>query len=1098
MKKNYCPSVPNWNKLWGSKLFKVMKTTLFLVLVTISQVIAIGSYSQNTRISLNAKNTTIKDVLADIENKSEFFFMYDAKKVNVDQKIVIAADNQLVTKILDVMFENRGISYSINNRQIALNSNEFIIQQTKSVSGKVSDFSGSPLPGVTVLVKGTTTGTITDGDGNYSLSNVPENAVLQFSFVGMKTQGIAIAGKTLINVILAEDAIGIDEVVAIGYGVVKKSDVTGSTTSVNSDNFNVGAIVAPEQLMQGKVSGVNITLNSGEPGANSVVRVRGGTSITAGNDPLYVIDGVPVAFANGSFSRAAEDRMPTLANNPLNMLNPSDIKSIDILKDASATAIYGSRGANGVILITTKRGENGKNSIEYDSYVSVSSLRKKIDLLSADEYRNYLKANSSKIGNWDDGGSNTDWQDEIFRSALTHSHNLALTGGNNRTNYRASFNYMNQEGIIISSGLEKIVGRINVNHKTLNDKLNIGINLTNAMLTNDNTANTESAGGDFNGGVIRDALRYNPTFPVKDANGKYTFRSIWIQNPVEQADLIQDKTETFRTLGNATLDFKITDYLSFNTNLGFTRENIGRYYYAPKASKIGEPYGGRASQEVGTNISKLLESNLNFTKKFNQIHDVSLLAGYSFQDFDYKGSFMRAEKFVSDATSYNNIDGGLSYFQPTTYRGANKLISFYGRANYNFKGKYLATASLRRDGSSRFGENNKWGLFPSAALAWRVIEESFMKNQKLISNLKLRLGYGVTGNQEIGNYNSLATLSAGNVKYMFGGKVVTAVGPDQYYNPDLKWESTSQLNFGIDFGFLDSRIFGSIDFYKKNTSDLLLRFNVPQPAVVYSTIANVGEIENKGIELELGGILIKSNELEWEISGNISSNKNKVVSLSNDTWNTKEIFTDGVPSPGFNNVQTRVIRPGESLGSFYGYEFIGLDASGKQQFSDLNKDGKILPGDDQKIIGNSSPDFIYGISSTLQYRKLSFNMLLRGSSGNDVLNATALDIESITKLPGYNTTKQAITEGLAYGEPSKFSSKWVQNASFLRLENVTLGYDINVKPISWIEKANIYITGQNLFVLTKYKGFDPEVRSGVDMTNYPRPRNILLGVRITF
>jgi iron complex outermembrane receptor protein len=749
-------------------------------------------------------------------------------------------------------------------------------------------------------------------------------------------------------------------------------------------------------------------------------------------------------------------------------------------------------------MITTKRGKDGKNSIEYDSYVSVSSIREKIDLLTADEFRNYLNNHSELISDWDDGGTSTDWQDEIFRTALSHSHNLAITGGNEKTNYRASFGYMNQEGIIISSGLEKIVGRINVNHKAFKDRLSINLNLTNAMLTSDNTANTESSTGDYMGGIIRDALRFNPTFPVKNSSGEYTFRSVFNQNPVEQADLIDDVTETFRSLGNAVVDFKITDFLSFNTNLGFTKEYIDRFYYLPKASKIGEDYGGRATQESRNNISKLIETNLNFNKTFAEKHTVSMLAGYSYQDFNYRGTFNRTENFISDATSYNNLDGGLVYDIPQSYRAGNKLISFYGRLNYNFGGKYLLTASLRRDGSSRFGENNKWGLFPSAAFAWRIIEEEFMQNQNTISNLKLRMGYGSTGNQEIGNYMSLPTLSAGNLKYLMGGEFVTAVGPDQYSNPNLKWETTTQTNFGIDFGLWENRLNGSLDIYKKNTTDLLLSFDVPQPAVLPTTIANVGEIVNKGFEFELNGVLVQSHKLNWEISGNFSRNINEVISLSNETWKTDEIFTSSVPAPGFSNIHPIVIRPGESMGSFYGYEFIGLDAEGEQQFRDLNGDGEILPGDDQKIIGNYNPDFYYGFSTQLRYGKLSFDMSFVGVHGNQVLNATALDIGSITKLPAYNITKDALNEDLKYGETSIYSSKWIQDASYLRLDYATIGYDLNVSSLNWINKANVYITGQNLFVLTKYKGYDPEVREGIDMTTYPRPRNILMGIRVSF
>ena len=414
MKKNHCNLISRVCEVWKSKLLKRMRIVILLLLISIAQTFALNTYSQNKRLNLDIKNETIVNILKEIEDQSEFYFMYDASRINVDQRKSVDCENQFITNILDELFENTGITYSINDRQILLSTIEKSDTKQQTISGKVTDSSGSSLPGVTVVVKGTTQGTITDPDGNYTLSDVSSDATLVFSFVGMKTKEVPVSGQRVINVVLKEDAIGIEEVVAIGYGSVKKSDVTGSTTSVSSDDFNTGAIVSPEQLMQGKVSGVNITLNSGKPGANSVVRIRGGTSITAGNDPLYVIDGVPVAFSADDFTRNSEDRMSSRANNPLNMLNPTDIKSINILKDASATAIYGSRGANGVIMITTKRGKDGKNSIEYDSYVSVSSIRKKIDLLSGDEFRNYLNTHTELISDWDDGGTSTDWQDEIF------------------------------------------------------------------------------------------------------------------------------------------------------------------------------------------------------------------------------------------------------------------------------------------------------------------------------------------------------------------------------------------------------------------------------------------------------------------------------------------------------------------------------------------------------------------------------------------------------------------------------------------------------------------------------------------------------------
>lgn len=808
------------------KCLRIMKLTSFLILFLTLQMSA-SVWSQTTNMSVKLKNSTLQELFLKIEKSSNYRFFYNNDEVDVNQLISVDAEGKTVGKILELAFE--GLPYSfkeLDNNLILIERNGAIpnsigttMQQQKTVSGKVTDSSGSSLPGVSIVVKGTTTGTITDTNGNFSLSNIPTNATLQFSFVGMKGQEITVGNKTVINVEMEEEAFGLDEVVAIGYGSVKKSDITGSVKTLANDQFNAGVVMAPEQLMQGKVAGVNITMQSGEPGANSNVLIRGANSISFSNSPLYVIDGVPVGFNAGNFSNAANDRMTTVSNNPLNMLNPSDIESINVLKDASATAIYGSRGANGVILVTTKKGKAGQNSIGYEGSYGVSSLRKKLDVLSATDYRKYMKDNA--VTGWEDGGASTDWQDQIYRTAITQSHSLSLNGGNDKTNYRASVNYTNQDGIIIASNLEKYTGRININHKAMDDRLTIGLNLTNAFLKNHNPANPEGAGGASSGGTIRDALRNDPTYPVRDASGAYTWHGVNNENPVEETLVRADNTETYRYMGNGTADYKIFDFLNANVNIGFTKENVDRYAYQPITSRIGSVYHGRGSHESRASNSKLLETNLVFNKTFGK-HSINALGGYSYQEFVYTNSFMESSNYLSDATSYNAIhSGNKSTWNLYSGKQSNKLVSFYARATYDYNGKYLLTATLRRDGSSRFGANQKWGNFPSAALGWRVSEEDFLKSSNFISNLKLRIGYGVTGNQEIGNYGSLPILSTGG-QYIINGNFVGAVYPTQYANPDLKWESTSQANIGLDFGMFKNRLTGTIDVYKKTTNDLLL------------------------------------------------------------------------------------------------------------------------------------------------------------------------------------------------------------------------------------------------------------------------------------
>jgi len=1082
------------------KTLQIMRFATFLLILGILQVNGVDVYSQKARLTVDFVDTELIKILDSVEEESEFFFLYNEKLLDLNRKVNINAVNQPIDVILDELFVSTDVKYSIIDRKIILApeylTEEALLQQVQ-ISGTITDAStGEPMTGVNIQVKGTNLGAISDINGRYSIpSTVEPDAVLRFSFIGYQEQEVSIDGRSIINVSLVEELKALEEVVVIGYGSVKKSDVTGSVTSLSDDNLSRGVVSSPHQAMQGKVSGVNVTLNSGEPGANSNVLIRGGTSITASNSPLYVIDGVPVAFDEGSFS-ATSARQTRSANNPLNMINPSDILSIDILKDASATAIYGSRGANGVIMISTKQGAAGLNKISYDSYVGISKIRKKLDILTADEFRSYISSHPEITG-WVDGGADTDWQEEIYRTAISNSHSIALSSGGKQTNYRASVTYSDQQGIILKSDLQRIIGRVNVNHKVLNDRIDIKLFLSGASLKNHTGANPESTGSQYDGGIIRDALGMDPTYPVKDSNGKYTFRGVLNLNPVEQASTLIDITETFRNLGNIMVDFKLTDFLTFSTNAGFTKEYVNRYFYAPILSQVGSNSHGQGSQQTRNNYSNLLETNLLFKKVIGGNHDINAIVGYSFQEYFYTSSYIVASNFITDANTYNNLGAGVTQNPVSTGKSSNRLISFFGRATYSYSNKYLLTATVRQDGSSRFGANNKWGTFPSVAVAWKITEEPFLKDNKVLSNLKLRIGYGITGNQAIGNYRSLSTLSAGGNLYIIGGKVYTAVGADQNYNPDLKWESTSQLNIGLDFGFLDDRIYGTFDYYNKQTKDLLLSFTVPSPAEVSSIMANVGGVENKGIEFELNAIVLSKNQLQGELYGNLSYNNQKVTSLSNETWSTEAIYSGGVRAAGYSGFTCQIIQPGSPIGTFYGYKYLGVDENGRQKFEDLDMDGQILPGTDRTIIGSYRPDLLYGIGTKINYKSFSFDCFFRGVAGAEILNSTALELQNKTRIPAFNVSQEALTDGLAYGVSNVFSSQWIQNASFLRLDNATLGYNVNLNSAIF-SKLYLYITGQNLFVLTKYIGYDPEVNDGIDYMNYPNPRNFVLGLSVEF
>lgn len=974
-------------------------------------------------------------------------------------------------------------------------------QEGHSISGQVTSENGEPLPGVNIIIKGTTSGTVSDLDGKYTIYIPNENTTLVYSFIGYTSEEIIVGGRSAIDIQLKSDIKALEEVVVVGYGTQKRKDITGAVASVSSEDFNPGIAVAPEQLIQGKVAGVNIVQNSGQPGAASTVRIRGANSISAGNDPLYVVDGVPLQFGSANLfvsSMQGSSPLSSEAANPLNTLNPSDIESIDILKDASATAIYGSRGANGVIVITTKNKKMGE-TVSYDTYVSTSSVRKTLPFLSASQYRNYAQSNGLEFP---DEGADTYWQDEIFQNAISHNHNIAFGGGSPTTNYRASFGYTSQEGIIISSGLEKYTGRLNANHNALDGRVRIGLNMNYGKIVEDQTpisSNINNEGGN----ILKDALRWAPTLPVRNADGSFYQIGELRINPVSWAE-VDDERNTNFFLGSGNVAFDITDDLTFTINAGYTDENVERFTNIPDTHPAGETEGGRASINKLTNYSTLVESTLNYHKDITDNSDISVLAGYSFQRFVNEYTFTEANNFVSSSVDWNLIQSG-NILSNTSFKTANRLISTFGRINYKLLDRYLLTVTIRRDGSSRFGENNRWGLFPSGAFAWRISEENFLESSAL-SNLKLRIGYGITGNQEIPNNLYRPQLSiAGSAVYVLGGEAIPSVLPSNYANPDLQWEQTSQLNIGLDFGFLEERISGSIDYYEKQTTDLLLEFNTAAPSVVRTQWANVGEVENKGIELFLNVGVIQKTDFNWDANFNFAKNKNEVISLSNEQFSRDEIRTSPASGAISEGLQTQIIKPGLPIGTFYGRKFLGYDENGMEMFLDEDNDGI----GDLVVIGHALPDFTYGLTNNITWKNFDASLTLRGVVGNDVFNNTANEFSYTNSAPGLNVLESAINDAeLSKSQTASYSSKWLEDGSFLRLDNIMIGYTFNTEKISFLKRARLYITAQNLFVVTDYTGFDPEVRTntnqggsapiGIDYLSYPRPRAFQLGGSFSF
>ncbi|WP_258103439.1 TonB-dependent receptor [Marinoscillum sp. MHG1-6] len=1093
---------------WFSLMGKISIYLAVIVLVAFNTLLADSTRAQgvvsvkDATISISMRNVSLRDAFRSIEEQSDYTFVYSEDELDPTRQVTLNIRNKSVEHMLLEISKQAGISFRQVNDRISVKTLEkgkfddeieVIIQKT-TISGVVSDENGESLPGATVLEKGTTNGTITDVDGKFQLE-VADNAVLLFSFVGYQNQEIAVNGQSTISIQMAPDTKSLEEVVVVGYGTMKKSDLTGSISSVGSDDFNQGPQLATQQLIQGKVAGVNISKNSGKPGGSNTVRIRGGTSISASNEPLYVIDGVPISTSAGvgsanlvtSESNNFFDQEPI---NPLMTLNPNDIESVIVLKDASATAIYGSRGANGVIMITTKKGRQGKAQVTYDFSTGISKVSNTLDVLTADEFRAAINDLELPL---DDKGANTNWQEEIYRTASQQNHYLSMAGGSDNTTYRASLGYGKQQGIMLGSNLSQANARVNINHSEMEGKLDFDLRMNYGENAGNQAPISNTVGSELGSSMNYEALVFNPTYPVKDANGDYNHVPPFRVNPVSFSDELEDVRVNRRFIGNFATTYKIIEPLSFKVNLGYTRQSIDRNRYISKDNPLGQGFVGYAGVQKLADYSKLLETTLSFNKTFGA-HKIDAVVGYSYQYFVEEGTNTVASGFLSNEFKWYSLQAASTVSTVSSFIGSNTLISTYGRINYNFDNRYFFTGTVRRDGSSRFGSGNKWGTFPSAAVSWRVSQERFF-DVGPISDLKVRASYGITGNQEIGNLNSITTLGASTSGYLVGGQRITIVLPQQYANPDLQWEQTAQLDVGLNFGLFQQRLYGSFDYYEKKTTELLLQIAVPSPSVVSTQLANVGSVENKGVEVELGAEVLTDGAFKWNTSFNYSRNRNKVLKLSNGEFSADDIGSAPLRGAGLSGY-SQLITPGKPLGTFYGQKFIGV-IDGVEQFAE-----------ELQYIGNARPDFTFGWSNNFTYKNLSLVMNMRGSVGNDVHNLTANNLAYLTNLPGRNVLATALETDVARDQPKEYSSKWIEDASFLRMDNVTLSYNVPVNGISFLSNARIYLTGQNLFVITGYSGLDPEVNSevsgsgvapiGIDYLSYPRARTFIIGASVSF
>ncbi|MFN8255033.1 MAG: TonB-dependent receptor [Bacteroidales bacterium] len=1131
------------------KFLFIMK--LFLILnLCFTVTLAASTYSQNNSLSVNFKNTKIKDVFKSIEDQSTYRFFYNDELSDVNRSVDLSMNEKNIDEILNLLFKDSEISYTI------LENNLIVIAPKRSlqlftVAGKVTDAAtGQPLPGVNISVKGTSNGTITDFEGTYKIELENSNSVLSFSYMGYKVQEVEVAGKNKIDIQLETSEENIEEVVVIGYGTQKKRDVTGSVSSVKGDELVKLPSMRADQALQGKAAGVVVTNTDGAPGGNTTIRVRGSNSITGSNAALVVIDG----YQGGNLST----------------VNPNEIESIEVLKDASATSIYGSRGANGVILVTTKKGKLGKPMIDYSYNFGVQKISNKIDLMSAGEYaqksNDWRATQNGTPGNpitptlpftqqeiddlYQTGG--TDWQDEIYRTAKLQMHQLSVSGGTDKAKYFAAGGYFDQEGLIVNTKFKRFTLRTNIDvDVTKWFKTGLNINLVK------DKGNVPAFGEgtryvDILGQVVNSVLRFDPITPVKDELGNYsrgpaTYGDPDVWNPAATAYGTYDEKNDFTTNFNSYFDFRIANGLNFRITGAAGLNNTSRRTYYSHITQNGNQSDG-VGQIAADNTYYFQNSNiLTYDKVFASAHHLTITGVGETQLLRSYGNFIDAQGFFSDATGINDLGQANQINTKTSYDTERVINSYMGRVNYGFAEKYLFTFSYRADGASVFGSNNKWGYFPSASLAWRASEEDFIKILNVFSDLKFRGSWGKTGNQAISPYATLDVIASG-YNYPYNGTGATDIGfaAVTAANPNLKWETTTQTNFGVDMGFFNNRLVATFDVYKKATDDLLLQRPVPNYTGYTVLLDNVGSVENKGLEISIGGDPFVK-EFKWNTSFNISFNRSKVIALL-DGQKFMPIRTNSGGgyqfwANGANNALMN-LEVDEPFGHMRGYVCLGTwgdneadsaavygQLPGDQKYLDVNGDHQITQADLTKI-GNTSPKFVFGWSNNMSYKSFTLSFLFQGSYGNDIFNATRIKLEDPriglspalmdrwttdnqdTDVPAFTTTMDRadanLTSRVKLGSSAyNRLSRWVEDGSYIRLKSITLGYNLPSGIIDKIGLTNFraFVTATNVFTLSKYTGYDPEVSSynvagdaarGIDLSNYPTVKTLTFGVNLTF
>ena len=972
-----------------------------------------------------------------------------------------------------------------------------------AVTGTVIDNTGMPLIGVSVVEKGTTNGSVTDIDGKYTV-NVEKGKTLVFSYIGYVTQEVEVQSNT-INITLSEDAQLLDEVVVIGYGSMERKDVTSSITTVKAEDLNVGVYTTPAQLLQGKVPGLTIA-NTSDPNGSASISLRGASTLRTGEamEPYYVIDGVPGVS--------------------LSLIAPEDIESIDVLRDASATAIYGSKAANGVIIVTTKKGnKDGRTNVSYSGYVAWDKTLNTLDMMTADEVLAYADANGIDLSSYYDVNNPADvnWQDEVLRTAFSHNHNVAINGGNEKTSYNASINFLERQGVVRGTGMDRLTARSFLQTKAFNDRLDLSFNV------NASISNNESGPTDNEGRSALDAMNYYlPLNPIYNEDGTYYGRTTsQYYNPVSLINEDRYKTTQKLLQGVAKATVHIIDGLDWNLNLSYQNEQYiyNKYHSSQSQIVTYTSRNGDAERSTVENIKKQMETYINWDHTFNDAHKVGVMLGYSWEQSDNNDGFgIRAYNFYNDDLSYYNlalansmsqdeiVDLNSQYLLSTL-----RMISYYGRINYSYKSKYLLQATVRRDGSSAFGANNRWGTFPAVSAAWRIIEEDFMKEQNIFDDLKFRIGYGVSGNS-LGFDAFYARQVYGSTGWFTGsdGNNYHVLGATRNANPDLKWEKTGMFNVGLDFGFFNNRLTGTIEYYNKKTSDLIYSYGVSTLIYPYSEmVANVGDISNKGIEITINAVPVQTKDFTWSTSLNLSHNKNEVVSMSNSEFSVNFIEMADPNINSYSNQHLQRLMEGAPIGQFYLWEWAGYDENGMSVFNDYDENGNLIgvtdaPDDtDRRMAGSAQPKITFGWNNDLTWKNWSLSMFFQGVAGNKIFNAIRASYSDPTLLRsfGKNILAEVATEQNYNDSRAQApSTRYLENGSYLRLSTLTLGYNFG-KLGNWVNNMRIYATCNNVFTITGYKGIDPEVNlggltPGMDMrnSNYPRTRSFMVGVNMNF